>query len=59
MEPTRLAVYRIAVVVLAITLIVVWATGLPLGLRFAVAALLIAAVAGTIYQRKRGRDAPR
>ncbi len=55
---TRLDIYRIAVLVLAIALIVVWATGLPLGLRFVVAALLIAAVAGTIYERKRGKDLP-
>ncbi len=58
MELTRLAIYRIAVLVLAIALIVVWATGLPLGLRFGVAALLLAAVAGTIYERKRGNALP-
>jgi hypothetical protein len=55
---TRLAIYRIAVLVLAIALIVVWATGLPLGLRIVVAALLLAAVAGTIYERKSGNALP-
>ena len=58
MGRTRLDIYRIAVLVLAIALIVVWATGLPLGLRFVVAALLIAAVAGTIFERKRGKTCP-
>ncbi len=58
MELTRLAIYRIAVLVLAIALIVVWATGLPLGLRFGVAALLLGAVAGTIYERKIGNALP-
>lgn len=57
MEPNRLTIYRVAVVVLAVALIVVWATGLPLGLRLVVAALLLAAVAGTIYERRRGNDA--
>ena len=59
MGPTRLAIYRIAVVVLAIALIVIWATGLPLGLRFVVAALLLAVVAGAIYKRKGTNEAPR
>ena len=57
MGMTRLAIYRIAVLVLAIALIVVWIANLQLGLRFAVAALLLAAVAGTIYERRRGNDA--
>jgi hypothetical protein len=54
MRLTRLAICRIAVLVLAIALIAVWAADLPLGLRFVVAALMLAAVAGTIYERKRG-----
>ena len=50
----RLSVYRIAVLVLAIALIAIWAIGLPLVLRFVVAALMLAAVGGLIYERKRG-----
>ncbi len=56
---SRRAIYRIAVLGLAVALIVIWATGLPLGLRFAVAALMLAAAAGTVFERKRGNNASR
>ena len=54
MQPSRQALCWFAVVVLSIALIAVWAAGLPLALRFAVAALLLLAVAATIYEHKRG-----
>lgn len=59
MERSRLAVYRFAVVVLSIALIAVWAAGLPLALRFAVAGLLLVAVSATIYEHKRGPNVRR
>lgn len=59
MKLTRATSYGLAVLVLAVALIAVWAAGLPLGLRFGVAGLMLVAAAGAIYERKRKSDAPR
>jgi hypothetical protein len=56
MELTR---YRVAFVVLLIALLVVFATGLPLWLRFVVAAALIADTGAAVQEWKRGRHAAR
>ncbi len=59
MRPDRLRGSLVPVLVLAIALIVVWVAGLPLGLRFAVAGLMLVAAGRAIYDRKRQNRSPR